>query len=85
LQQNLISAVVLLNGFKEHEKFSKTQISGARLKKMSLKGPENKDKRLTVYNFMLEYMSDDHRFDSLHRICTQILGNLALVIFSAYV
>jgi hypothetical protein len=69
-----MSAVFLLNAFKEHERFSKTKITSTQLRRLSLAGADNKHQRMLVYNFMLEYMSDDHRFDSLHRICTQILG-----------
>ncbi|XP_059488904.1 condensin-2 complex subunit D3-like [Neocloeon triangulifer] len=73
-QQNLIAAIILLNAFEDHERFSKIKITQERLRRLALPGPENKDKRMIVYSFMLEHMSDDHRFDSMHRICTQILG-----------
>ncbi|XP_065334871.1 condensin-2 complex subunit D3-L-like isoform X1 [Cloeon dipterum] len=73
-QQNIISAIVLLNAYENHNRFSKIKVSQEKVKKLALVGVENTNKRMLVYTFMLEYMSDDHRFDSLHRICTQILG-----------
>jgi len=45
-------------------------------KMFSLVGEENKDARRNLYKFMLENMSDTHRFTTTHRLCQDILNGV---------
>ncbi|KAF4527651.1 hypothetical protein B566_EDAN010876 [Ephemera danica] len=44
---------------------------------ISMQGNVNREARMHIYRFMLETMQDDHRFQTTHRLCMDVLGGFS--------
>lgn len=71
---SFMGSLFFFNGYMDHENFSSMRLSVETIKLLALTGNENKPKRKKMYAFMLEYMDDDHRFQTMHRLCMELLG-----------
>lgn len=79
---SFLGAIFFFNEYMDHENFSNVRLSVETIKLLALTGKENKAMRMKMYSFMLENMDDDHRFQTMHRLCMDILGksnNLKIV------
>ena len=50
------------------------KVSEHERKLFALSGKKNKEDRMKLYKFMLEHMSDEHRFETTHKLCKDILN-----------
>lgn len=69
-----IEAIFHFNSYEGHESYNKMIVSERERKLFSLSGKKHKAERMKLYRFMLEHMSDEHRFQTTYKLCQDILG-----------
>ena len=72
--QNLIESIFHFNDYTTHDTYNKMKVSEHERKLFALWGKKNKEDRMKLYKFMLEHMSDEHRFETTHKLCKDILN-----------
>ncbi|NXP11351.1 CNDD3 protein, partial [Thinocorus orbignyianus] len=72
--QHFIESIFYFNSYEKHEKYNRFPQS-VRVKNLfSLKGKDNKEKRLRIYRFMLDHFTDEQRFSITTKISHCILA-----------
>ncbi|XP_043235483.1 condensin-2 complex subunit D3-like [Amphibalanus amphitrite] len=74
--QHFVECLFLYNEYEDHESYNKLAQTAREREVFSLKGPEQRPRRMLVYKFMLEHMPDDQRFQMSHKLCQDILGGV---------
>ncbi|KAG1703671.1 Condensin-2 complex subunit D3 [Nymphon striatum] len=74
MYHHFVEAIFHFNGYKDHESYNKFKISDKEAQLFNMSGSENQQKRLLLYRFMLESMSDEHKFFLTQKICQDILN-----------
>ncbi|GCC23251.1 hypothetical protein chiPu_0001645 [Chiloscyllium punctatum] len=72
--QHFIECILHFNGYEKHEKYNKFPQTEREKKLFSLKGDKNREKRMTVYKFLLEHFTDEQRFSITNKIAQSILA-----------
>uniref|UniRef100_A0A5F9C9J4 Condensin-2 complex subunit D3 n=1 Tax=Oryctolagus cuniculus TaxID=9986 RepID=A0A5F9C9J4_RABIT len=75
--QHFIECIFHFNNYEKHEKYNKFSQSEREKRLFSLKGKANKEKRMKIYKFLLEYFTDEQRFNITSKICLSILACFA--------
>ena len=74
MYNNFVESLFHFNGYEGHETYNKFIVSDGEKVLFSLAGKKNKENRMKLYKFMLEHMSDEHRFSTTHKLCQDILN-----------
>lgn len=69
-----IESIFHFNGYEGHEIYNKMIVSQREKTLFSLSGKKYKDERMKLYRFMMEHMSDEHRFQTTYKLCQDILN-----------
>uniref|UniRef100_A0A8D0HCF3 Condensin-2 complex subunit D3 n=1 Tax=Sphenodon punctatus TaxID=8508 RepID=A0A8D0HCF3_SPHPU len=72
--QHFIECLFHFNSYEKHEKYNKFPQSEREKNLFSLKGKENKDKRMQIYKFLLEHFTDEQRFNITSKISLNVLA-----------
>ncbi|XP_029412551.1 condensin-2 complex subunit D3 isoform X3 [Nannospalax galili] len=72
--QYFIECIFHFNSYEKHEKYNRFSQSEREKQLFSLKGKTNKEKRMRLYKFLLEYFTDEQRFNVTSKICLSILA-----------
>ncbi|XP_057605649.1 condensin-2 complex subunit D3 isoform X3 [Hippopotamus amphibius kiboko] len=75
--QHFIECIFHLSSYEKHEKYNRFPQSEREKRLFSLKGKTNKEKRMTIYKFLLEHFTDEQRFNITSKICLSILACFA--------
>jgi condensin-2 complex subunit D3 len=73
--QHFIQCVFQLNGYETHP-FYRFKQSEKEKKVFHLQGNDRKLDRMTIYKFLLENISDEHRFQITAKLCQDVLGGV---------
>ncbi|XP_067910020.1 condensin-2 complex subunit D3 isoform X2 [Heterodontus francisci] len=72
--QHFIECILHFNGYEKHVKYNKFPQTDREKKLFSLKGSKNREKRMTIYKFLLEHFTDEQRFSITNKIANNILA-----------
>ncbi|XP_072467730.1 condensin-2 complex subunit D3 isoform X2 [Notamacropus eugenii] len=72
--QHFIECIFHFNSYEKHEKYNKFPQSEREKQLFSLKGKNNKEKRMWIYKFLLENFTDEQRFNITSKISLNILA-----------
>ncbi|KAE8591973.1 hypothetical protein XENTR_v10018618 [Xenopus tropicalis] len=72
--QHFIECIFHFNSYEKHEKYNKFEQTKRERTLFSLKGKENKDKRMKIYKFLLEHFTDEQRFNLTSKISHNVLA-----------
>ncbi|XP_075772514.1 condensin-2 complex subunit D3-L [Pelodiscus sinensis] len=72
--QHFIECIFHFNGYEKHEKYNKFPQTEREKNLFSLKGKDNKGKRMQIYRFLLEHFTDEQRFNITSKISLNILA-----------
>ncbi|XP_060560859.1 condensin-2 complex subunit D3-L-like [Ruditapes philippinarum] len=72
--QHFVECLFHFNDYKKHTIYNKFTQSNKDREMFSLNGEKNKEKRMTLYKFLLENMTDNHRFQLKTKLTQEILG-----------
>ncbi|XP_074833050.1 condensin-2 complex subunit D3 [Carettochelys insculpta] len=72
--QHFIECIFHFNGYEKHEKYNKFPQSEREKNLFSLKGKDNKGKRMQIYRFLLEHFTDEQRFNITSKISLNIMA-----------
>ncbi|XP_051494287.1 condensin-2 complex subunit D3 isoform X2 [Apus apus] len=72
--QHFIECIFHFNSYEKHEKYNKFPQSVRAKNLFSLKGKDNKDKRMHIYKFLLDHFTDEQRFNITTKISHSILA-----------
>nr|DBA16536.1 TPA: hypothetical protein GDO54_003919 [Pyxicephalus adspersus] len=72
--QHFIECIFHFNCYEKHEKYNKFSQTERERKLFSLKGNENKEKRMKIYKFLLEHFTDEQRFNLTTKISQNVLA-----------
>ncbi|XP_073513426.1 condensin-2 complex subunit D3 isoform X2 [Phyllobates terribilis] len=72
--QHFIECVFHFTSYQKHDKYNKFSQSEREKKLFSLKGKENKEKRMKIYRFLLEHFTDEQRFNLTLKISENVLA-----------
>ncbi|NXJ89999.1 CNDD3 protein, partial [Corythaixoides concolor] len=72
--QHFIECVFHFNSYEKHEKYNRFPQSVRAKDLFSLKGKENKEKRMRIYKFLLDHFTDEQRFSITTKISHSILA-----------
>ncbi|XP_020824416.1 condensin-2 complex subunit D3 isoform X1 [Phascolarctos cinereus] len=72
--QHFIECIFHFNSYEKHEKYNKFPQSEREKQLFSLKGKNNKEKRMWIYKFLLEHFTDEQRFNITSKINLNILA-----------
>ncbi|KAM9299270.1 condensin-2 complex subunit D3 [Gastrophryne carolinensis] len=72
--QHFVECVFYFNAYEKHEKYNKFTQSERERKFFSMKGTENKEKRMKIYKFLLEHFTDEQRFNLTTKISQNVLA-----------
>ncbi|XP_066279789.1 condensin-2 complex subunit D3-L-like isoform X2 [Branchiostoma lanceolatum] len=70
---NFVQCVYHLNSYQHHPVYNKFNESERERKQFSLAGEANREKRRTIYRFLLEHMTDENRFNLIGKLCSEVL------------
>uniref|UniRef100_T1IIB1 non-specific serine/threonine protein kinase n=1 Tax=Strigamia maritima TaxID=126957 RepID=T1IIB1_STRMM len=73
---HFVECIFHLHAYHEHAIFTSFPQTDAERQLFALKGSANLEKRLKLYRFMLDNMSDEHRFQITAKIVQDILGGI---------
>ncbi|XP_077978206.1 condensin-2 complex subunit D3-L-like [Glandiceps talaboti] len=73
---HFVECLFYFNEYSKHSVFNKFSQSEREKKLFSLKGKGNAAKRMVIYRFLLDQMSDEHRFQLTAKLCQEILGGV---------
>ncbi|XP_047111576.1 condensin-2 complex subunit D3-like [Schistocerca piceifrons] len=74
LYQNFVAGLYYYNKCETEDMFMRTTQTQKEAEVFDLSGEDNAEKRMTLYKFMLEHMTDEHRFKITYKVCMDILG-----------
>ncbi|XP_053943120.1 condensin-2 complex subunit D3 isoform X2 [Cuculus canorus] len=72
--QHFIECIFHFNSYEKHEKYNRFPQSVRSKNLFSLKGKDNKEKRMRIYTFLLEHFTDEQRFNITTKISHSILA-----------
>ncbi|NWS44292.1 CNDD3 protein, partial [Probosciger aterrimus] len=72
--QHFIECIFHFNSYQKHEKYNRFPQSARARSLFSLKGKENKEKRMLIYRFLLDHFTDEQRFSITTKISHSILA-----------
>uniref|UniRef100_A0A8C8SVB2 Condensin-2 complex subunit D3 n=1 Tax=Pelusios castaneus TaxID=367368 RepID=A0A8C8SVB2_9SAUR len=72
--QHFIECIFHFNSYEKHEKYNRFPQSEREKNLFSLKGKDNKGKRMQIYRFLLEHFTDEQRFSITSKISLNILA-----------
>ncbi|NXT24846.1 CNDD3 protein, partial [Syrrhaptes paradoxus] len=72
--QHFIECIFHFNSYEKHEKYNRFPQSVRAKNLFSLKGKDNKEKRMRIYKFLLDHFTDDQRFSITTKISHSILA-----------
>uniref|UniRef100_A0A672UX01 Condensin-2 complex subunit D3 n=1 Tax=Strigops habroptila TaxID=2489341 RepID=A0A672UX01_STRHB len=72
--QHFIECIFHFNSYEKHEKYNRFPQSARARSLFSLKGKENKEKRMLIYRFLLDHFTDEQRFNITTKISHSILA-----------
>ncbi|MEE6485331.1 hypothetical protein FKM82_014245 [Ascaphus truei] len=72
--QHFIECIFHFNSYEKHEKYNKFAETERERNLFSLKGKKNKEKRMTIYKFLLEHFTDEQRFNLTTKISQHVLA-----------
>ncbi|XP_075695361.1 condensin-2 complex subunit D3 [Rhinoderma darwinii] len=72
--QHFIECIFHFTSYEKHETYNKFSQSERERKLFSLKGKENKEKRMKIYKFLLEHFTDEQRFNLTTKISQNVLA-----------
>ncbi|XP_014449232.3 condensin-2 complex subunit D3 [Alligator mississippiensis] len=72
--QHFIECIFHFNSYEKHEKYNKFPQSDREKNLFSLRGKDNKGKRMHIYKFLLEHFTDEQRFSITSKINLNILA-----------
>ncbi|XP_071500786.1 condensin-2 complex subunit D3-L-like [Diadema antillarum] len=74
LLQQFVEGVFHFNNYRHHAVFNQFSQSDRERELFTLEGPDNTEKRMTIYRFMLSHMTDEHRFKLTAKLIQEVLG-----------
>ncbi|PKU35968.1 hypothetical protein llap_13726 [Limosa lapponica baueri] len=77
--QHFIECIFHFNSYEKHEKYNRFPQSVRAKNLFSLKGKDNKEKRMRIYRFLLDHFTDEQRFSITTKISHSILGKACFV------
>ncbi|XP_072886251.1 condensin-2 complex subunit D3 isoform X2 [Hemitrygon akajei] len=72
--QQFLECIFHFNAYEKHEKYNKFSQTERERKLFSLKGNKNKEKRMTIYKFLLQHFTDEQRFNVTNKLAHDILA-----------
>ncbi|KAM4703395.1 condensin-2 complex subunit D3 [Rhinophrynus dorsalis] len=72
--QHFIECIFHFNCYEKHEKYNKFPQTKREMTLFSLKGMDNKEKRMKIYRFLLEHFTDEQRFNLTTKISQNVLA-----------
>ncbi|XP_061869891.1 condensin-2 complex subunit D3 [Colius striatus] len=72
--QHFIECIFHFNSYEKHEKYNRFPQSTRAKKLFSLKGKDNKEKRMQIYKFLLDHFTDEQRFTITTKISHSVLA-----------
>ncbi|NWX42535.1 CNDD3 protein, partial [Steatornis caripensis] len=72
--QHFIECIFHFNSYEKHEKYNRFPQSVRAKNLFSLKGKDNKEKRMHIYKFLLDHFTDEQRFSITTKISHSILA-----------
>ncbi|NXW02972.1 CNDD3 protein, partial [Fregetta grallaria] len=72
--QHFIECIFHFNSYEKHEKYNRFPQSVRAKNVFSLKGKDNKEKRMRIYKFLLDHFTDEQRFSITTKISHSILA-----------
>ncbi|KAG8434741.1 hypothetical protein GDO86_012914 [Hymenochirus boettgeri] len=72
--QHFIECIFHFNSYGKHEKYNKFAQTNRERALFSLKGKDNKEKRMKIYTFLLEHFTDEQRFNLTIKISQNVLA-----------
>ncbi|XP_008945131.1 PREDICTED: condensin-2 complex subunit D3, partial [Merops nubicus] len=72
--QHFIECIFHFNSYEKHEKYNRFPQSVRAKSLFSLKGKDNKEKRMHIYKFLLEHFTDEQRFSITTKITHSVLA-----------
>ncbi|XP_074890958.1 condensin-2 complex subunit D3 isoform X2 [Buteo buteo] len=72
--QHFIECIFHFNSYEKHEKYNRFPQSVRAKNLFSLKGKDNKEKRMRIYKFLLDHFTDEQRFSITTKISQSILA-----------
>ncbi|XP_077644123.1 condensin-2 complex subunit D3 [Lonchura striata] len=72
--QHFIECIFHFNSYEKHQKYNRFPQSLRSKQLFSLKGKDNKEKRMRIYTFLLDHFSDEQRFSITTKISHNILA-----------
>ncbi|XP_068094896.1 condensin-2 complex subunit D3 isoform X2 [Hyperolius riggenbachi] len=72
--QHFIECIFHFNRYEKHERYNQFPQTEREKKSFSLKGAENKQKRMKIYKFLLEHFTDEQRFNLITKISQNVLA-----------
>ncbi|XP_038017371.1 condensin-2 complex subunit D3 isoform X3 [Motacilla alba alba] len=72
--QHFIECIFHFNSYEKHQKYNRFPQSLRAKQLFSLKGKDNKEKRMRIYTFLLDHFTDEQRFSITTKISHNILA-----------
>ncbi|XP_068772979.1 condensin-2 complex subunit D3 isoform X2 [Struthio camelus] len=72
--QHFIECIFHFNSYEKHEKYNRFPQSERAKNLFSLRGKDNKEKRMHIYKFLLDHFTDEQRFSITTKISHSILA-----------
>ncbi|CAN2388105.1 complex subunit D3, partial [Pristimantis euphronides] len=72
--QHFIECIFHFTSYEKHDKYKTFSQTERERKLFSLKGKENKEKRMKIYKFLLEHFTDEQRFNLTTKISQSVLA-----------
>jgi len=76
IYSNFPESLFHFSGYTGHPTYNKTATTDQEKELFSLSGEKNEKEREKLYLFMLDSMSDEHRFQTTYRLCQDVLGGV---------
>uniref|UniRef100_A0A8C8LZN0 Condensin complex subunit 1 C-terminal domain-containing protein n=1 Tax=Oncorhynchus tshawytscha TaxID=74940 RepID=A0A8C8LZN0_ONCTS len=76
--QHFIECIFHFNSYEKHKTYNKFPQAASEKAKFSLKGAQNKERRFTIYRFLLVHFTDAQRFNITIKITCFVDGELPL-------
>ena len=76
IYSNFPESLFHFSGYTGHPTYNKTATTDQEKELFNLSGEKNEKEREKLYLFMLDSMSDEHRFQTTYRLCQDVLGGV---------
>ena len=76
IYSNFPESLFHFSGYTAHPTYNKTATTDQEKELFNLSGEKNSKEREKLYLFMLDSMSDEHRFQTTYRLCQDVLGGV---------